>query len=295
MTRTAGKSSRSMTWFNSAHSADSRDNCLDHQGRNTRTWVIIQHCILHTKNPADFHSSSHCSGKLRAITRAINTMSQSNEPARLHILDNYQVLDTAAEKTFDDLTRLASVICKTPMGLVSLVDDHRQWFKARVGVDVKETPREAAFCAHALEAPEFLIVEDALQDERFQQNPLVTGEPNIRFYAGAPLTVQSGHNLGTLCVLDTKPRTLSGAQLSALGILRDAVVAQLELRRSLQTITALQSTLPMCAWCRSVQTESSADGWQPLHEYVANMTKVSHGICPSCRELMEPGPGKSNT
>lgn len=222
-------------------------------------------------------------------------MSQSNELARLYMLDNYQVLDTAAEKTFDDLTRLASVICETPMGLVSLVDDHRQWFKARVGVDVKETPREAAFCAHALETPEFLIVEDALQDERFQQNPLVTGEPNIRFYAGAPLTVQSGHNLGTLCVLDTKPRTLSNAQLSALGILRDAVVAQLELRRSLQTITALQSTLPMCAWCRSVQTESSPDDWQPLHEYVASMTKVSHGICPSCKELMEPGPGQSNT
>jgi len=225
----------------------------------------------------------------------MNTVTQKTELARLQMLESYQVLDTAAEKTFDDLTRLASVICDAPMGLVSLVDDHRQWFKSRVGLEQQETPREMAFCAHALHAPELLIVEDAQEDERFRQNPLVTGEPNIRFYAGAPLTVNSGHNLGTLCVLDTKPRNLTPAQMSALETLRDAVVSQLELRRSLQTITALQSTLPMCAWCRSVQTESGSDGWQPLHEYVAGVATVSHGICPSCRDLMDPRRSGSDT
>lgn len=219
-------------------------------------------------------------------SHAMNTPDKK-ELARLHMLDNYQVLDTAAEKTFDDLTRLASVICETPIGLISLVDDHRQWFKARVGVDIPETSRDIAFCAHALTSTDLLIVEDALEDERFRENPLVTGELGVRFYAGAPLTVESGHTLGTLCVLDTAPKMLSTTQRDALEVLRDAVVAQLELRRSLQTITALQSTLPMCAWCRSVQTEDSANGWQPLHEYVAGVARVSHGICPSCKELME--------
>ncbi|MDB5803927.1 MAG: hypothetical protein JWN73_1249 [Betaproteobacteria bacterium] len=155
----------------------------------------------------------------------------SDEAARLATLKRYGVLDTAAEKSFDDLVALASHICGTPISLLSLVDETRQWFKARTGLTAAETPRELAFCAHALEQQgEPLVVANALEDKRFFDNPLVTGSPNIRFYAGAPLVSPEGHSLGTLCVIDTKPRQLAPAQLDALRALSRQAVAQLELR-----------------------------------------------------------------
>ncbi len=156
------------------------------------------------------------------------------EPERLEALRRYRVLDTPPEEAFDDLASLASQICGTPIALVTLVDGERQWFKARVRFDRPETPREEAFCAHAVLGTELLVVPDASADLRFAANPLVTGEPKIRFYAGAPLVTSDGFALGTLCVMDKAPRVLSPAQSEALRALARLVVDQLELRRRLE-------------------------------------------------------------
>jgi GAF domain-containing protein len=134
---------------------------------------------------------------------------------------------------FDDVTFLAAHICHTPIALITLIDSTRQWVKARVGTDVSETPRDVAFCSHAIASRETLVVPDALEDDRFARNPLVTGEPKIRFYAGAPLLVQEGHALGTLCVVDREPRHLTERQQEALEALSRQVMILLELRRQL--------------------------------------------------------------
>jgi PAS domain S-box-containing protein len=155
-----------------------------------------------------------------------------NEAARLESLHRYAILDTLPEQEFDDLSRLAALICGTPIALVSLVDENRQWFKAKVGIEDTETPRDIAFCAHAIHASSVMVVPDALADERFRSNPLVTGNPNVRFYAGAPLRTPEGYALGTLCVIDRVPRELSADQLEALTALSRLVVNELELRRS---------------------------------------------------------------
>lgn len=154
-----------------------------------------------------------------------------NEDERLAELLSYDIIDTEAEKLFDDLTALASQICETPIALISLVDPNRQWFKSRVGLDAEETSREIAFCSHAILQEDVFEIPNATLDPRFHDNPLVTGSPDIRFYAGAPLITPSGHAIGTLCAIDKKPRRLTDAQKMSLQTLSKSVVAHLELRR----------------------------------------------------------------
>lgn len=154
-----------------------------------------------------------------------------NETKRLKVLWQYEVLDTVPEEVFDDLTDLAAHICETPIALISLVDEDRQWFKSRLGLSLSETSRDISFCAHAITTDGLLIVPDATKDQRFKDNPLVTGGQKIRFYAGAPLITPDGHALGTLCVLDKKPRALRLEQQQALRVLAHHVMTQLELRR----------------------------------------------------------------
>ena len=160
------------------------------------------------------------------------------ERNRLAALHSYRILDTEPERAFDDLALLASRICDTPIAAISLVDADRQWFKSRVGFDARETPRDVAFCNHAIRQKEICVVPDARRDDRFRDNPFVVSEPKIRFYTGAPLITPEGHALGTLCVLDRKPRTLAPGQLEALEALRRQVVAQLELRRNLRELSS---------------------------------------------------------
>ena len=156
-----------------------------------------------------------------------------NEAGRIAALEKYAILDTDPEQSFDDLTLLASFICKTPIALISLVDENRQWFKSRVGMDAKETSRDIAFCSTAILQSDVFVVPDALKDDRFRDSPLVVSDPHIRFYAGAPLINEDGYALGTLCVVDRAPRELAPDQKEALKALSRLVLAQLEFRRNL--------------------------------------------------------------
>lgn len=160
----------------------------------------------------------------------------ANEKQRLESLRSYHILDTLAEQAYDDLVLIASTICQTPIALLSLVDEHRQFIKANVGLPVKETSRDVAFCAHAILDTKPMIVEDAHKDARFVHNPLVTGDPHIRFYAGVPLVNGEGHALGTICAIDRVPRELTDQQRRALEALSRQVLAQLELRRAVDEL-----------------------------------------------------------
>lgn len=151
-----------------------------------------------------------------------------DEQKRLNVLMDYQVLDTPQDQYLDELTQVASAICDTKIAVISLVAKDRQWFKSTQGLDVKETPREMSFCQYAIPQPyKTLIVNDSKLDDRFKDNPMVTGDPNIRFYAGAPLTTPDGDVLGTLCVLDDKPQALSPTKEKALGILAKKAIQYL--------------------------------------------------------------------
>ena len=160
----------------------------------------------------------------------------NDETARLAALRRYRILDTEPEQAFDDLTLLAAQICETPIALITLLDEKRQWFKSRLGTSATETARSVAFCAHTIQQDDMFVVPDTLADERFRENPLVVGEPRVRFYIGAPLVTHDGHALGSLCVLDRVPRTLTAEQQAALDALRRQAVAQLELRLNIDEL-----------------------------------------------------------
>lgn len=165
-----------------------------------------------------------------------------NENLRLADLYRYNILDTPEETAFNDLVQLASAICNVPISLISLIDAERQWFKARVGIDVTETPRDTSFCSHGILNGDIFIVPDATNDNRFAQNPMVTGEQGIRFYAGVPLTTGAGNNLGMLCVKDTVPRNLNSEQQQALMVIGQQVVKQMELRLKNQELERITET-----------------------------------------------------
>ena len=155
----------------------------------------------------------------------------ADESARMESLRSFFILDIQSDENFDRITRLASQMLGLPVALISLVDEDRQWFLSRVGVDVCQTGREVAFCAHAICGDEVFVVTDTLNDERFRSNPLVTGPPHIRFYAGAPLHTGQGHNIGTLCVIGTEPRGLSEQEAGLLRELASLAMHQIEMRR----------------------------------------------------------------
>ncbi len=218
-----------------------------------------------------------------------------NETRRLDALRRYQILDSLAEQIFDDFAFLASTICQTPIALMSLVDADRQWFKARVGLDAIETPREHAFCAHSILGNDVMVVEDATRDERFASNPLVLGDPRIRFYAGAPLIDAEGNALGTLCVIDRQPRPLTADQRKALEALARQIISQLEFRRvsadlaeAASEIRTLRGLLPMCSHCKGIRND---DGfWQSVEVYVRDHSEadLTHTVCPTCLKKEHP-------
>ena len=161
-------------------------------------------------------------------------MNQEATPEQLRqaALDQYGIVDSFAEQAFDDITRLAAETFGTPIALITFLDHDRNWFKSRIGMAATQSPREFAICEHLLLRPgQVLVINDASTDDRFCTNPLVVGEPHIRFYAGAPLIAPSGHVLGALCAIDTQPREVSHEALQTLLFLAKQVVAELERRR----------------------------------------------------------------
>ncbi|MBI5381691.1 MAG: GAF domain-containing protein [Opitutae bacterium] len=219
----------------------------------------------------------------------------ANEEERLRVLAAFRQLDSAAEKDFDDIVQLAAAICDVPIALVSLVDRDRQWFKAKIGLNVCETSRDDAFCAHAILQTEPLVVRDATQDPRFADSSLVQGEPHLRFYAGVPLLAESGEALGTLCINDRRPRELTEMQLQALRTLARQVTVLFELRkvaadlaRALANVRTLAGFLPICAYCKKVRDD--AGYWSQVETFMRQRTDLqfSHSICPSCVQVHFP-------
>ncbi|SDG01009.1 MULTISPECIES: GAF domain-containing sensor histidine kinase [Rhodanobacteraceae] len=195
-----------------------------------------------------------------------------SEARRLAALSSFDILDTEKESAYEDIVRIASYVCRAPISVVNLIDADRQWFKAEVGLGVRETPLDTSICAHAILEHDLLVIPDTTQDPRFAANPLVTGEPGLRFYAGALLKTADGLPLGTVCVLDTQPRTLDDDQIDTLRRLARQVMAQMELRRMLR-----QSQRRGDHLSRLLAT-AGHDLKAPLRSALYAMSKVRSGV-----------------
>ena len=196
-----------------------------------------------------------------------------NEDDRLAALHRYDVLDTPAEESFDRITRVAKSALQIPIVLVSLVDAERQWFKSKQGLDAVETPRNISFCTHAINQNEPMLVRDALDDERFRENPLVTGELGIRFYLGIPLRTPDGFNIGTLCAIDQKPRDLSSIEIDLLRDLACVVVDELELRLIAEELTQSEAEEREAKELLKKANQQLSERYETAHQFVDN---VSH-------------------
>lgn len=212
-----------------------------------------------------------------------------NDDERLKVLRAYDLLAGANQELLDDIVTIAGEVCGTPMAAVTLVEEHRQLLLSRRGLEAGETPRQHAFCSYTILDTAPLIVPDASLDPRFADNPMVTGNPHIRFYAGAPLVTSEGHELGALCVIDREPRQLTTGQVTVLEALARQVVAIFELKRvmthladALSRVRTLAELLPICAWCRKIRDDK--DYWVSVEKYFHEQAGavVTHGICPDC-------------
>lgn len=217
-----------------------------------------------------------------------------NERERLEALRRYDILDTAPEMMFDDLTLLAAQLFRVPMAAFTLVDADRQWFKSKVGIGPPQIEREAAFCAHTILVEHVMEIRDATQDERFANNRFVLGEPHIRFYAGAPVRSSDGFNLGAICVIDREPRGELVAELrAALEALARQAGMLLELRRTshdlaavMRDVRALSDILPICSFCRRFR---DGENWLTAEETLTSTgARFSHGLCPDCLQKQYP-------
>jgi len=218
-----------------------------------------------------------------------------DESARLSALQKYQILDSLPEQEYDDLTIIIAQICDVPIALVSLIDSDRQWFKSHQGLDTTETPRSQAFCNHAILQPkEVMVVPNALEDSRFAGNPLVVGDPAIRFYAGAPLVTSDGFALGTLCVIDKVPREITPVQINALQALSRQVIAQLELRYQsgqLQQEIKLREEATSLVSAKNIELEATIE---ELHQTQASliqaekMSSLGHLVAGITHEINNP-------
>ena len=213
----------------------------------------------------------------------------ANEAVRLQALRDYELLDTAREKEYDSITLIASTICTAPVSIITLLDESRQWFKSAHGIPMTEMPRETAFCNHTILQTTPLIVPDLKLDARFSDNPLVLNDPHVRFYAGAPLITPNGFALGSVCVVDVRPRELSLTQINALAALASQVVGLMELRRvannlaeAMSKVKMLQGLLPICSFCKGIRDDHGY--WSRVEDYITTHADVSftHGICAPC-------------
>ncbi len=222
-----------------------------------------------------------------------------DEAIRLDALRAYQILDTEPDASFDDITKLASILCDAPIALVSFVDENRQWFKARVGFDGMETDRCISICAWAILDDELFEVPDMLADDRFASSSVVLGEPFIRFYAGMPLRSSEGMLLGTLCVIDTKPRVLSSSQRDGLralarqvSALLDGMVVSRHLAEALATLDVFDRDFASCVLCGDVVFK---DMQMSFREFLAAHTpaRFHDTVCAPCTPTYDPEPSSS--
>jgi len=216
------------------------------------------------------------------------------ERERLEALRQYRILDTSPERGFDDITYLASALCATPIAVVTFIDKDRQWFKSRIGLTVPQTARSISICAYTILQHSIMVVPDLTSDQRFADNPMVTGTPDLRFYAGVPVFSRHGFPLGTVAVMDRTTRTLTVGQEESLRAISRLASSMLELRRVNGELIAAQDAmnlyseiLPVCSSCRKVKSEDGE--WVILEHYVKDhLHDTSQGICPDCANRLYP-------